>query len=203
MMPFRSPKESVNSSASVTAEEFTDFMGDLKGIMDSEEVSALLGRNEQWLYSWDNDKIHRGANLEEVGIYEEDRPAAAGCRLGFLGCAQWTSAGMNSAAAVQLACQTALCWPGGCGMLLTEQHACVTACWHPPPSTPWCGLGPRCPFAMFGTTPPPPNPGISPLQQHTSSSVLNLLMTCTGPKISSLLIFMLSFTSVNTVGSMK
>jgi hypothetical protein len=48
-------------------------MGDLKGIMDSEEVSALLGRNEQWLYSWDNDKIHRGANLEEVGIYEEDR----------------------------------------------------------------------------------------------------------------------------------
>lgn len=48
-------------------------MGDLKAVMDTPEKTALLRRNEQWRYSWDNDKIHKGANLEDVGIEEEDR----------------------------------------------------------------------------------------------------------------------------------
>jgi hypothetical protein len=39
----------VNSSAVTEAEEFTDSLGDLKGIMDSEEVSALQLRMLQEL----------------------------------------------------------------------------------------------------------------------------------------------------------
>jgi hypothetical protein len=53
--------------------EFTDIMGELKAKMDSPEVSSLLQPGEKWLYSWDNDKIHKGADLTEVGIMPEDR----------------------------------------------------------------------------------------------------------------------------------
>lgn len=56
-----------------TSEEFTEFMGDLKAVLDTPQMLQLLPRSEKWLYSWDNDKIHRGADLEEVGIEEGDR----------------------------------------------------------------------------------------------------------------------------------
>lgn len=48
-------------------------MGDLKATMDTPQMEQLLPRGEKWLYSWDNDKIHKGADLTEVGIEEQDR----------------------------------------------------------------------------------------------------------------------------------
>lgn len=48
-------------------------MGELKSKMESPAMSQLLRGREKWLYSWDNDKIHKGADLEEVGIMKEDR----------------------------------------------------------------------------------------------------------------------------------
>lgn len=53
--------------------EFTDIMGKAKAIIDSPEMRQHLCRNERFMLSWDNDKVHRGANLTEVGIMEEDR----------------------------------------------------------------------------------------------------------------------------------
>lgn len=52
--------------------EFTDIMGQYKAVMDSEENIGLLKRGEHWLYSIDNDKIHKGADLEGVGFTEAD-----------------------------------------------------------------------------------------------------------------------------------
>lgn len=53
--------------------EFEDIMGQLTATMDSPGMTQLLKRNESWLYSWDNDKIHKGADLTKVGIEAEDR----------------------------------------------------------------------------------------------------------------------------------
>jgi hypothetical protein len=53
--------------------EFTDIMGQAKALIDSPEMQQHLKRNERYMLSWDNDKIHRGADLEEVGIMPEDR----------------------------------------------------------------------------------------------------------------------------------
>lgn len=53
--------------------EFEDIMGQLKEIMDSQEKSQHLHRGEKWQYSWDNDRIHEGADVEKVGITAEDR----------------------------------------------------------------------------------------------------------------------------------
>lgn len=52
--------------------EFEEIMGELKGVMDSAEMSSKLKRGEKWMYSWDNDKIHKGADLTKVGIMPED-----------------------------------------------------------------------------------------------------------------------------------
>jgi hypothetical protein len=71
-MPFLQTKQG-KAAQGFTSQEFADFMRDLKDIMDSPEKSQLLGRNERWLYSWDNDKIHKGADLEGVGFEEGDR----------------------------------------------------------------------------------------------------------------------------------
>jgi hypothetical protein len=57
----------------VTSMEFVDIMGQLKATMDSPQMTQLLRRSEQWLYSWDNDKIHQGAVLTQVDITEADR----------------------------------------------------------------------------------------------------------------------------------
>lgn len=48
----------------------------MKTIKEEAEKPAnlvLLARGEQWLYSWDNDKIHKGADLVKVGFKEKDR----------------------------------------------------------------------------------------------------------------------------------
>lgn len=53
--------------------EFEHIMGQLKATMDSDEMTKLLNRREKWLYSWDNDKVHQGADLTQVGINAADR----------------------------------------------------------------------------------------------------------------------------------
>jgi hypothetical protein len=53
--------------------EFTEIMGKLKATMESPEMQQQLDRGQSWLYSWDNDKIHKGAKLDEVGFQPEDR----------------------------------------------------------------------------------------------------------------------------------
>jgi hypothetical protein len=53
--------------------EFTEIMGKLKDKMDSDEMKQKLRRGERWRYSWDNDKVHKGADLSTVGINPGDR----------------------------------------------------------------------------------------------------------------------------------
>ena len=53
--------------------EFEHMMGKLKKHMESADMKQLLRRGESWLYSWDNDKVHQGAKLENMGIQEEER----------------------------------------------------------------------------------------------------------------------------------
>lgn len=57
----------------VTSMEWTEIAGKIYDRAYSPENMLLLGRNEEWLFSWDNDKIHRGADLSEVGIEPEQR----------------------------------------------------------------------------------------------------------------------------------
>lgn len=52
--------------------EFTDIMGQFKSELEKPENIRKLKRGESWLYSIDGDRIHQGADLEEVGIGEED-----------------------------------------------------------------------------------------------------------------------------------
>ena len=53
--------------------EFKNVMSMIKAAAESPENMALLHRGESWLYSWDNDKVHRGADLAKVGFTEADR----------------------------------------------------------------------------------------------------------------------------------
>lgn len=48
--------------------EFTEIMGHIKAIMDSPEMQQKLRFRESWSYSWDNDRVHKGADLSTVGI---------------------------------------------------------------------------------------------------------------------------------------
>lgn len=52
--------------------EFTEIMGKFKAELESPENLQHLKRGERWLYSIDGDKIHVGADLEQVGIGEAD-----------------------------------------------------------------------------------------------------------------------------------
>jgi hypothetical protein len=56
----------------VTSHEFREIMAKLKATMETPEMQQKLGRNQKWLYSLDNDKIHRGAKLHLVGLKDED-----------------------------------------------------------------------------------------------------------------------------------
>ena len=47
-------------------------MGKFKAELETPENMAKLKRGERWLYSIDNDKVHQGADLERVGVQEED-----------------------------------------------------------------------------------------------------------------------------------
>jgi hypothetical protein len=53
--------------------EFEDIMGEAKAIIDRLQMQQHLKCNERYMLSWDNDKIHRGADLETVGIMPNDR----------------------------------------------------------------------------------------------------------------------------------
>jgi len=49
------------------------YQGQIKASMESGERMQLLRRGEKWLYSWDNDKVHQGADLTKVGFTAADR----------------------------------------------------------------------------------------------------------------------------------
>ena len=53
--------------------EFTEIMREFKAIMETPESYQYLERGEKWQYSWDNDRIHQGADLEAAGFTDEDR----------------------------------------------------------------------------------------------------------------------------------
>ena len=52
----------------ITSEEFTEVMGKIKAAAEAPDNSSKLKRGERWLYSYDNDKVHVGADLTKVGI---------------------------------------------------------------------------------------------------------------------------------------
>jgi len=54
-------------------------MGKMKAAVEAQEHSRVLKRGERWLYSYDNDKVHMGADLTEVGIMPGDRFALPPC----------------------------------------------------------------------------------------------------------------------------
>lgn len=58
---------------SLSSMEFEDIMGQFRAAMSTPEKIQHKSRGERWQYSWDNDKIHQGADLERVGFREEDR----------------------------------------------------------------------------------------------------------------------------------
>lgn len=53
--------------------EFMDIMQEFRAIMETPKSYEHLERGEKWQYSWDNDRIHQGADLEKVGFTKEDR----------------------------------------------------------------------------------------------------------------------------------
>jgi hypothetical protein len=53
--------------------EFEHMMKELKQHMESPDVKKLLRRGERWRYSWDNDKVHQGADIAKMGIEQEER----------------------------------------------------------------------------------------------------------------------------------
>jgi hypothetical protein len=57
----------------VCSAEFEYLMKTLKEKMDSDEMQDRLRRGERWRYSWDNDKIHQGADIAKMGIREDER----------------------------------------------------------------------------------------------------------------------------------
>lgn len=57
----------------LTSMEFEDVMRDIKATMEQAENKQHLKRKEQWLYSYDNDKIHKGADLASIGVAGANR----------------------------------------------------------------------------------------------------------------------------------
>lgn len=53
--------------------EFTDIMEEAKRILDSRPMRRKLAPGERYMVSYDNDRVHQGADLTEVGIMDEDR----------------------------------------------------------------------------------------------------------------------------------
>lgn len=48
--------------------EFAEIMGHIKATMDMPQMQQKLRFRESWSYSWDNDRVHKGADLSTVGI---------------------------------------------------------------------------------------------------------------------------------------
>ena len=57
----------------ITSHEFTEVMEKISDKANEPENLLHLGRNEEWKYSWDNDRVHKGADLSEVCITAEQR----------------------------------------------------------------------------------------------------------------------------------
>jgi uncharacterized protein YydD (DUF2326 family) len=57
----------------ITSMEFEHIMKKLKQHMEEPQMKQLLPRGERWLYSWDNDKVHQGAKLENMCMEQEER----------------------------------------------------------------------------------------------------------------------------------
>jgi len=73
LLPFLHPAQFLqtkdgNPAQGITSEEFTQVMGKIKAAAEASENSRKLKRGERWLYSYDNDKVHVGADLTKVGI---------------------------------------------------------------------------------------------------------------------------------------
>ena len=78
LLRFRYPADTLqtkdgNPAQSITSAEFAEVMGKIKAAVEDPSNSRKLKRGEQWLYSYDNDKVHVGADLTRVGIMPTDR----------------------------------------------------------------------------------------------------------------------------------
>jgi hypothetical protein len=56
-----------------TSHEVNEIFKQIREEAEKPENKVHLGRKEHWLYSWDNDKIHRGADMRKMGIKQEHR----------------------------------------------------------------------------------------------------------------------------------
>lgn len=78
LLPFLHPAQTLQTkdgqpAQSITSDEFTEVMDKIKAAVESTENSRVLKRGEKWRYSYDNDKVHKGADLRVVGIQPADR----------------------------------------------------------------------------------------------------------------------------------
>jgi hypothetical protein len=64
---------------SITSAEFTEVMKYIKSAVEASVNSRKLKRGEKWLYSYDNDKVHVGADLTKVGIMPASRFELPAC----------------------------------------------------------------------------------------------------------------------------
>jgi hypothetical protein len=53
--------------------EFNQIMKKFREKAEERGNRLHLQRGEHWLYSWDNDKIHKGADLAQMGINKKHR----------------------------------------------------------------------------------------------------------------------------------
>ena len=57
----------------ITSAEFTEVMASIREALLARENRKKLKAGDHWQYSYDNDKVHMGANLREAGIEHRDR----------------------------------------------------------------------------------------------------------------------------------
>lgn len=57
----------------ITSAEFVEVMDSIREALLTRENRKKLKAGERWLYSYDNDKVHMGADLRQAGIEPRDR----------------------------------------------------------------------------------------------------------------------------------
>lgn len=57
----------------ITSAEFVEVMASIREALLARENRKKLRAGERWLYSYDNDKVHMGADLREAGIELRER----------------------------------------------------------------------------------------------------------------------------------
>lgn len=62
-----------NPAQGATSHEVEEIIKRIREKAEKPENKVHLARKEHWLYSWDNDKIHRGADMRKMGILPEHR----------------------------------------------------------------------------------------------------------------------------------